>query len=299
MLIRGTKLWTIIFLFLSLTALILLSAGITDLDFKEGKRFSIRRDVETGVAGIQLPTIGEGYFNILFALVVVSLLLLPIAIIFLFTSKDRKRIIRILFPLIWIAIIYLLIRPDVPPFVQPESALPKTPIHDESLLTDVETISAPLILMEGEFTYTPPQWLITMMTIGLAILIATLLVSVFLHIQQHTHRRRSPLHQLAQEAQEAIDALKAGADLRNTVIRCYYEMNRVLIEQRGVKRDEAMTPREFEQDLEDAGLPNEQVRMLTRLFERVRYGTKVSDEEEERQAIESLSLIIKAIKSLP
>lgn len=299
MLIRSNKLWIIIFFCLSLAALILLSAGISGLDFTYGKPFSIRRDVETGAVGVQLPIFGEGYFNIIFALVAVSLLLLPIAIFLIFSSKDRKRIILILFPLMWLVIIYLLIRPDVPPFIQPESGLPVSVIADESPLTDVESTDATPAPTEVEFTYAPPHWLVTTITIGLAILISTLLMSVFVYIRHLTRRRLSPLQQLAQEAQEAIAALKAGADLRNTVIRCYYEMNRVLTEQRGVKRDEAMTPREFERDLEDAGLPSEQVRMLTRLFERVRYGTKVSDEEEERQAIESLSLIVKAIKSSP
>jgi hypothetical protein len=137
------------------------------------------------------------------------------------------------------------------------------------------------------------------MTTGIAILISTLLVSVFIYIRRLTRRRLSPLQQLAKEAQDAIDALKAGSDLANTIIRCYYEMNRVLLEQRGFKRDKAMTPREFERDLVGVGLPSEQVRKLTRLFESVRYGTKVSDEEEERQAIESLSLIVNAIKGSP
>jgi hypothetical protein len=133
------------------------------------------------------------------------------------------------------------------------------------------------------------------MTIGLAISIATLMVGIALYIRRRIQRKTGPLEQLAQEAQEAIDALQAGADLKNTVIRCYHEMSLILLEQRGLKRAETMTPREFERDLEDSGLPGEQVRLLTRLFETVRYGTKVPDEEEENMAIESLSSIVDAI----
>ena len=83
----------------------------------------------------------------------------------------------------------------------------------------------------------------------------------------------------------------------NTVIRCYPEISLILLEQRGINRTETMTPREFERVLKDRGLPSEQVRVLTRLFEMVRYGTKVPDKEEENIAIESLSSIIDAIRS--
>jgi hypothetical protein len=299
MLIKSHKLWTIIFLCLSLTALILLSAGITGLDLTYGKPFSIRSDAEPGAVGFQRPTFGEGYFNIIFALFLISLLLFPIAIYFIFSSKEKKHIIRILLPLLWLAILYILIQADLPPLVEPESGFQETVIADEAPLTDVESIYTEPANTEVEFTYAPPHWLVITMTTGIAILISTLLVSVFIYIRRLTRRRLSPLQQLAKEAQDAIDALKAGSDLANTIIRCYYEMNRVLLEQRGFKRDKAMTPREFERDLVGVGLPSEQVRKLTRLFESVRYGTKVSDEEEERQAIESLSLIVNAIKGSP
>ncbi len=297
--IRSNKLWTIILLCLSLTALMILSAGINGLDFTYGKPFSTRSEVETGTVGVEPLTFGEGYFNFIFALIAVFLISLPIALIFLISSKDRKRIIRVLLPPMWLAIIYLLIRPEVPPYVQPKSGLPETLTPAEPLIADVEPTSAPSTLMEVEFIFTPPQWLVTVMTIGLAILIATLLVSVFLYTQRFIHRKLSPLQQIAQEAQEAMDALMTGADLRNTVIRCYYEMNQVLIKHRGVKRDKSMTPREFERNLERAGVPGEHVRTLTRLFEVVRYGTEVPGEEEERQAIESLSMIVNAIRSSP
>ena len=48
--------------------------------------------------------------------------------------------------------------------------------------------------------------------------------------------------------------------MRNTVMRCYFEMVRVLDEQRGIRRQMDMTPREFEKRLEDTGLPGEHVR---------------------------------------
>ena len=54
------------------------------------------------------------------------------------------------------------------------------------------------------------------------------------------------------------------ANLRNVVMRSYYDMNRTVSEQ-GVKRAEGMTPREFEARLIQTGLPHRDVERLTRL----------------------------------
>ena len=51
-------------------------------------------------------------------------------------------------------------------------------------------------------------------------------------------------------------------------------MSRVLHQQRGIRRHQAMTPREFVVYLEEVGLPTEAVMRLTELFEQVRYGAK-------------------------
>lgn len=286
MLTNSSKLWALIFTFLALVALILLSAGLSELDFRYGEPFSILREAETEGEGLELPTFEGGYVRIILYIFAGLQLLLPLAIIyFLISHEARRRVIRVLLSLSWIVALYFLIRSGVYTFTQPETVFPDTLPLGEALSTDVE------------LTYRVPQWLVIVITIGLAISIATLLVGIALYIRRRTRKKTSPLEQLAHEAQEAIDALHAGDDLKNTVIRCYHEMSLILLEQRGLKRAEAMTPREFERHLEDSGLPGEQVRVLTRLFEVVRYGTKVPDEEDESLAIESLSSIVDAIRS--
>jgi hypothetical protein len=102
---------------------------------------------------------------------------------------------------------------------------------------------------------------------------------------------------LAGPAEEAIAAIRVGADLKDTVMRCYFEMGRVLREQRGISRDQAMTPREFEQYLAQEGLPRKPVGQLTRLFEMVRYGAKAVGKREELQAIDCLTAIVNACRS--
>lgn len=286
MLTRSGRVWALVFVLIALIALILLSSGLSELEFSYGEPFSIPREAEAEGGGLELPTFRGGYVRIILYIFAGLQILLPLALIyFLISPEARRRVIRTLFSLLWIVALYFLIRSGVNTFSPPETTPPNALPLGEALSTDVE------------FTYSAPQWLVTMVTIGLAISIATLVVGIAFYIRRRFQRKTSPLEQLAQEAQEAIDAIQAGADLKNTVIRCYHEMSLILLEQRGLKRAAAMTPREFERELEDSGLPSEQVRVLTRLFEMVRYGTKVPDEEEEILAIESLSAIVSSIRS--
>lgn len=145
-----------------------------------------------------------------------------------------------------------------------------------------------------EFVAEPSVWLVLATSVGLAVLMTGLLVGGAWFVWRRFHPPASPLKQLAQEAQGALESLQVGADLKDVVKRCYVQMARVLDEQRGIRRQRYMTPREFERRLEDAGLPGEAVRQLTRLFEDVRYGTRVTGEQEERRAMACLRVIVDA-----
>jgi hypothetical protein len=104
----------------------------------------------------------------------------------------------------------------------------------------------------------------------------------------------SPNRLIARQAQSALDALQAGGDLKNTIIRCYYQMSAVINQQRGIQRSQTMTPHEFEEYLASNGLPGEPVHLLTRLFENVRYGNLPAGTAEEQVALNSLTAIIEA-----
>ena len=101
-----------------------------------------------------------------------------------------------------------------------------------------------------------------------------------------------PAAPLNQVAQEALDSLDAGAEFKNVVLRCYFQMAKLLNQHQGISRDKAMTPREFESALTATGLPEKHIRQLTRLFEKVRYGPATIDKEDERAAIASLQAIV-------
>jgi hypothetical protein len=55
-----------------------------------------------------------------------------------------------------------------------------------------------------------------------------------------------------------------------------------------------MTPREFEQHLAEAGLGDDHIRRLTRLFESVRYGSNIPTKAEEEEALSCLNAIAEA-----
>jgi hypothetical protein len=147
-----------------------------------------------------------------------------------------------------------------------------------------------------EFVAAPPPWLGMVISLVIALIIVGVVVGLALLVAR---RRRSPdtaLRQLARSAQDTLDALQDGADLKNAVVRCYLEMSRVVRERRGLQRQADMTPHEFQNELEKAGLPGEPVQQLTRLFEDVRYGDKAPGEREGQQAVACLQAIVAAAR---
>lgn len=103
--------------------------------------------------------------------------------------------------------------------------------------------------------------------------------------------------QLLAEADAAIKGLQSGKSYRNVILNCYEGMSRALIEHKEIERDFAMTVREFEEWLEELGIPPEPIHQLTKLFEEVRYGGRAqSSAENEAVAIACLNQIIQYCK---
>ena len=145
-------------------------------------------------------------------------------------------------------------------------------------------------------TFTPntSRWITVVASIILGIIATIIMIYLIIRFQRGKVIQKNPLLELANQAQAAIDKLEAGGDLKNIVLRCYYEMTKILLEKRSIKREKSMTPREFEMELIAHGLPMESVQMLTRLFEEVRYGSGVPGKREEWMATSSLTAIIEA-----
>jgi len=287
---KHQKLLVVLSLGIAIVAILLLSVGLSGLGFLPGRSFSLESNppFETEQT---LPLPGQ---DILLFIVRVAyflvLALLPILIIWLIVSPEaRKALLKQLLRLLPIFIIlYLVIgrlRGILSTAVEPTFQGPASPADGLAGSSPTDT-----------FVSAPSQWLVLVASLGVALLLTVLVAGIAWSVWRR-RRPRHPLERLAQEAQNALDALWAGGDLKNVVIRCYLEMNRVVSEQRGIRRDEAMTPREFENYLQEKGLPGEPVRQLTRLFEEVRYGTLIPGENEKRQAVASLTAIVEVCGS--
>lgn len=275
---------------LAIVAIVLLAAGLPDLQFMPGRSLPGRGGPAEGQepAFRALPTTERP--GLVFLIVgLVAILLLPFAIVQLIRSPELRKKVRrdlvllILFFALWLAL------------YAPQEVLEGSPTGSSpGPLAEANTLPAVESMLDS--TANAPQWLIPLTTWALAVLVTAGLFGVVWFFWRRSHPVASPLEGLAQEAQDALAALEAGADLRDTVMRCYFEMSRVLRERRGIRRAAATTPREFEKQLRQAGLPQTHVERLTTLFERVRYGARIPDEGEERQAVDCLTAIVEVCK---
>lgn len=99
-----------------------------------------------------------------------------------------------------------------------------------------------------------------------------------------------PLEQLRPTAGTAGEL---GLSLQDPVIWCYHRMSRLLAKKALIPNYPVLTPREFEERLHALGMADEHVALLSRLFERVRYGHHLTTPNEERIAKQVLHEIEK------
>jgi cbb3-type cytochrome oxidase subunit 3 len=225
------------------------------------------------------------WWGVLIFLIFLSLIVLWL-IVFIFRPEARKRMLSRL-----LSYIVLLLLISAMLFALQQRITPAEP--EENQLQE----RAPLEMGEagqGEapappaFVVEPPLWLTLTLTTGLL----TLLLTAVWFFWRRWHRRsQSPAEQLAREAEQAVQSLQAGHDLKDTVMNCYLKMNYLLQQQRGIRREKTMTPREFEGYLAEIGFRSEHVRRLTRLFEQVRYSPSLASPRQEQEAVACLRAI--------
>jgi membrane protein implicated in regulation of membrane protease activity len=283
------RLQALLFSAIAIVAIVVLAAGLSGVRLQPGQPFPLSGFAqEGGGAGPQFGA--QILFFLLRVFFLVIWVLTPLAIIYIIISpKARKRVLRELVAMLpFLMLLYLLMRAGPGLLSRGEQLEPAS----QALPTPVPASPA------FEPVTAAPGWLVSALSLGLALLIVAPLVVAIWLLWRRRHRRTGRLERLAQEAEEAIAAIQAGADLRDAVIRCYVEMARVVREQRGIRRRSTMTAREFQVYLEEAGLPGEDVRRLTRLFENVRYGSKPTGPDEERQAVTALAAIVSACQGV-
>ncbi len=286
------KPWLALVSIIVLAALFLLAAGISQVQFAPGSLATFGFGPTPTPSQVSPAIQNDSMLEILRIAYIVGIILLPILIITLIVSKRaRKQFLRSLIGVLPFILLLFVFKKMTEQAGKPTAEpAPVSPPGAPNLANAGKLITITAAA--------PPAWLIVGATVGVAIIITAIIAGIAWYFLQRNRKEENSLGLIANEAQNALDSLKSGGDLKNVVIRCYYQMNEILKLERGIRRDEAMTPREFEARLTSAGMPGSAVRELTRLFEEVRYGLHSPGLEDEVAAVASLTAIVDACKSL-
>jgi hypothetical protein len=143
-----------------------------------------------------------------------------------------------------------------------------------------------------------PEALVYGVSLAAAVLLVVLIWAVWKVVRRPRAQAQAPLaQQAAQMAQAALADWESGSPLASVIIRCYGEMSQLVAEKRAVQRSADMTPREFVERLEKAGVPGQPAQELTTLFELARYSTCPLGASEEAAARACLSALAKALET--
>ena len=278
---RQAKYTTLLLLAGALIATVMLAGGLDDVQMHGGT--SLQPDFEKDPGLVDFVEFDIPQY-ILFIIAGIVLVILVIALIFIVRSpQDRRRLLTHILIISVLGTILFLTQSQEEEEIPPEETV-EAPQEIPSGDVDI-----PDIELSEEVIEDPPQW----MTYALIGGVATALMAVLWLIWRGRPIQEldSELARLAREAEEAVAGLQSGDDIRDVIMRCYFGMTAVLRESHRIEREEAMTPREFEQRLLAAGLPDPHIKRLTRLFESVRYSLHTPGKSEEQEAIDCLSAI--------
>lgn len=274
---------------LAVLALVALAASLGSLTLEPGSPLPLKQMAPD----LQSEAIPDSWGQVLVAIMRVIFILgwvfLPFYIIYLIISKEaRRQFIRDLMIFLPMLLVLYFLSTNAASRAMVDELTPGMSGKSMEVMEMPEGVEPPV------FTE-PPDWVTTLTSLVLAIGLALLVAGfIFMVWQRSRQRPLQPLHLVEKEAQAAIDAIQAGGDLRDVIMRCYYQMLTALSEYRNISRERDMTPHEFEVFLQQRGLPSTPVHQLTVLFEQVRYGMHNPGRQDERAAIASLSAIVSA-----
>jgi hypothetical protein len=296
---KRRKIFQFILLGLSLGAILLLAGGLSNLHFQPGRPLHLldwflaqqvpenSTDfpvINTGPS--EVPT-GQNLWDrlgkwIQTLIVIVFWLILVFSIVYAIISpKFRRELIR-MFMLVLFFVLVL-------PYIAQRLALQPKPTGAEEppgggAFGDTFFPEPPPFIQQ------PPGWFLILAKVLLLVLIFG---GIYL-IWRRLRPKSDPKAVVVKNVRQALSDLESGSELKDVVIRCYSKMCQELQKTRGVRRDQAMTPREFENHLANAGITSVHIQQLTLLFEDVRYGTKPTDTTTQYKAIQSLEAILQA-----
>lgn len=126
--------------------------------------------------------------------------------------------------------------------------------------------------------------------VGIGLLVSGILLGIWIFAP--SSRYETTIDLVGLEAENALQSLKTGRDLKDVIVKCYRQMSLALEKEQGIERKDSMTTREFENLLETAGVPHDPIHQLTQLFEAVRYGNWQPNPMDEQRAIHCLEAIM-------
>jgi hypothetical protein len=284
---------TLIIIGIAVLALLLVATSLSQIHFAPGSPLPFKQMEPELYGATTSDQLTRMMMAIMRAVMIAFWLLVPITLILLILSKEaRKRFLQymmIVLPFI-IALFFMTQRQSG------QQQVVQTPEIGFSATLDLSAALTPAPDMP-EFQ-PPAPWVTTVTTLVLAASITAIVLVTALVIWRRSRKQLQPMARVRKEAQAALDAIQAGSDLRDVILRCYYQMVHAVGEYRNIRRSEDMTPHEFERILSSRGVPAMPVHDLTQIFEQVRYGAYRPGRQDERTAIASLSAIVSACERM-
>lgn len=278
---------TVLLLLIAGILTLLLAMSLPNLDLSPGQPFSLEQPQSEFAGGDGPSSLGDAFIRLFQGFLAVAFILTPFAIFYSLLTREGRR--RLLFTLILMIVLFMIAE-----YFQRNPLTLTQPEEQEATSLDSSSLEGQSNVPVAIFPEDPPSWMTPVVIAIISILIVIMVLGVVGWMRQRMQPPDAALEQLAEAAQTTLGALQQGQDFEVTIIRCYHEMSQVVKAEKGIARQSAMTPREFEEQLVRRGLPQEAVRTLTRLFEQVRYGRLATDTGEEKLALACLTDIVRA-----
>ena len=272
--------------------MVILASGLPALELRKGEAISLQF-IEGLPAGYTQESPDFSWFIFLVQLLVVTLcIILPVYILISILRKtNRKKILEKGF-IIGTAFLFLLVVFNL--------NLPHIPMGDLPLTSPAFNGFPEFAPASSSvFIVNPQPWVMLVVIMGIGALIAGMAFWVMKYFPGHGPQKKQPLEEIAAHAHGALERIhKGNLHFNDAIINCYVEMSRTLQEDRGIRREQATTSYEFEEELVALGFPEMPVRRLRQLFEQVRYGHQQASNSEMQAAVDSLKQIIAFCKGL-
>ena len=187
----------------------------------------------------------------------------------LFFRDFRRRLLKLLITACVLLLMFWFVNPFARQPIPSSESSPAAPASPDSAIGPSLPQAPPLRASNG---------LVILVAIGTAAVVTGLGFVAWRMARLRLAARLGPgvLDELAEEAGRAAQAIQAGDDPRDAVLRCYKEMCAILAREGNVHDIDSLTPREFAVLLRAHGMGSAHADRLTWIFEEVRYGSRPS-----------------------